>query len=55
MNTRLLLVLSVLWGTLAVWFALDANLFQAVVAALASVVSLLLVWWYASHEEQAKL
>jgi hypothetical protein len=52
MNTRLILVVvAVIWGVLAAWFALDANLFQAVVFALASLVSLSLVWWYTTHDE----
>jgi hypothetical protein len=46
-----LTALALLWGALAVWFALDANLFQAVVAGLASLVSLMLGWWYTTHDE----
>jgi Flp pilus assembly protein TadB len=51
-NIRLLSALSLFWATLVVWFVLDGNLFQAGVAVLASLGTLLLVWWYTTHEEQ---
>jgi len=45
---RFFALVGLIWGLLAVAFVLDTNLFQAVVAAIASLVSLLL-WWYTTY------
>jgi hypothetical protein len=51
-DRRFLLLVAVVWGSLAAWFALDGETFQSVVAGVAALVALSLLWWYSTHDSR---